>query len=294
MNKQTILMTGGTGLVGSRFVEMFRDKYDIINLDLSTGVDITKPETFKLFFDAHKDARVLIHLAAFTDTNQAFAQSGDKTGVCYRVNVDGTANIAAICLERGIHLIHVSTDFVFDGQQSTPYLEVSPLSPIEWYGQTKAIAEEVVAKSGASYTIARLSYPYRANFDAKPDLIQKIRAGLESGKLYPQFSDSIITPTLIDDIARAFDKIIELKPTGVLHIVGSDSLSPYQLAQKVAVAYGFDPSVVKEGSLTEYLKTAARPFARYVAMSNAKATQVLGLSFATIDQGLAEIKKQQV
>lgn len=294
MNKQTILMTGGTGLVGSRFVEMFRDKYDIINLDLSTGVDITKPETFKLFFDARKDARVLIHLAAFTDTNQAFAQSGDKTGVCYRVNVDGTANIAAICLERGIHLIHVSTDFVFDGQQSTPYLEVSPLSPIEWYGQTKAMAEEVVAKSGASYTITRLSYPYRANFDVKPDLIQKIRAGLESGKLYPQFSDSIITPTLIDDIARAFDKIIELKPTGVLHIVGSDSLSPYQLAQKVAVAYGFDPSVVKEGSLTEYLKTAARPFAHHVKMSNAKATQVLGLHFATIDEGLAEIKKQQV
>ncbi|KKU60057.1 MAG: hypothetical protein UX82_C0020G0001, partial [Microgenomates group bacterium GW2011_GWE1_47_12] len=70
-------------------------------------------------------------------------------------------------------------------------------------------------------------------------------------------------------------------------------LSPYELAKKVAVAYGFDPSLVQEGSLTEYLKTASRPFARHVALSNAKATKQLGLTFAGIDQGLAELKKQQ-
>ena len=291
--KIKVLATGATGLVGSRFVEMFSDKYDVINMDLTTGVDITKAETFKPFFDAHPEAKALIHLAAFTDTNKAFAESGDKSGICYKVNVDGTKNIADICKERSIHLIHVSTDFVFDGKKETPYVEDDPTSPIEWYGETKAIAEQVVKDSGASYSIVRLAYPYRAHFDLKPDLVKKIRAGLESGKLYPQFSDSMITPTLIDDIARAFDKLIELKPNGIFHTVGSDSVSPYTLAKKVASAYGFDPSVVKEGSLTEYLKTAARPFARNVMMSNQKATEVLGLHFATLDEGLAEIKKQQ-
>lgn len=290
---QKILTTGATGLVGSRFVEMFSGKYEVINMDLTTGVDITRVETFTPFISKHPEAKFLIHLAAFTDTNKSFEQKGDKNGICYQVNVEGTRNIAAVCKEHEIHLIHVSTDFVFDGKQETPYLEVSPLSPIEWYGETKAIAEKVVIDSGVSYTILRLSYPYRANFETKPDLIKKIRTGLESGKLYPQFSDSLITPTFIDDIARAFDKIVELKPQGIFHVVGSDAVSPYQLAQKVAIAYGFDPSVVKEGSLTEYLKTAARPFARKVAMSNVKATQVLGLHFATIDEGLAELKKQQ-
>lgn len=290
----TILATGATGLVGSRFVEMFSDKYDVINLDLTTGVDITKAETFRPFFDAHPEAKYLIHLAAFTDTGKAFAQSGDKNGICYKVNVDGTQNIANICKERGIHLIHVSTDFVFDGKQETPYLEDDSVSPIEWYGETKAIAEKVVKDSGVSYTIVRLAYPYRANFDLKPDLIKKIRSGLESGKLYPQFSDTMITPTFIDDIARAFDKLIELRPQGIFHLVGSDALSPYALAKKVAVTYGFDPNIVKEGSLTEYLKSAARPFARKVIMSNQKSTATLSLHFATIDEGLAEIKKQQV
>lgn len=290
--KIQILATGATGLVGSRFVEMFADKYEVINMDLTTGVDITKVETFKPFFDAHPDAKSLIHLAAFTDTNKAFAESGDKNGICYKVNVEGTKNIADICKERGIHLIHVSTDFIFDGTKTTPYIEDDSASPIEWYGETKAMAETVVKESGASYSIVRLAYPYRANFDLKPDLIKKIRAGLESGKLYPQFTDTIITPTLIDDIARAFDRLIELKPQGIFHTVGSDSLSPFELAKKVAVAYGFDPSIVKEGSLTEYLKTASRPFAATVKMSNQKSTEILGIHFATIDEGLAEIKQQ--
>jgi dTDP-4-dehydrorhamnose reductase len=291
--KTQILATGATGLVGSRFVEMFSDTYEVINMDLTTGVDITKVETFAPFIESHPEAKFLIHLAAFTDTNKAFAESGDKNGICYKVNVDGTKNIADVCKAHGIHLIHVSTDFVFDGKKATPYTEDDAVSPIEWYGETKAIAEEVVKNSGANYTIIRLSYPYRATYDLKPDLVKKIRAGLESGKLYPQFTDSVITPTFIDDIARAFDKIIELKPAGILHIVGSDVMSPYVLAKNVAVAYGFDESVVKEGSLEEYLKTASRPFAKTVAMSNAKASQVLGLHFATLEEGLAEVKKQQ-
>lgn len=290
---QKILATGATGLVGSRFVEMFSDKYEVINLDLTTGVDITKVETIAPFIEAHPDAKHLIHLAAFTDTNKAFAESGDKNGICYKVNVEGTSNIVEVCKTNGVHLIHVSTDFVFDGKKSTPYTEDDSTSPIEWYGETKAIAEDVVKNSGVDSTIIRLSYPYRATYELKPDLVKKIRAGLESGKLYPQFADSVITPTFIDDIARAFDKIIELKPSGILHIVGSDSMSPYLLAKKVASAYGFDASVVKEGSLEEYLKTASRPFAKQVAMSNQKATKVLGLNFASLDEGLAEVKKQQ-
>jgi dTDP-4-dehydrorhamnose reductase len=290
---QKVLATGATGLVGSRFVEMFTDKYDVINMDLTTGVDITKEETFKPFFDSHKEAKTLIHLAAFTDPNKAFAETDDKNGICYKVNVEGTKNIASICKERGIHLIHISTDFVFDGKKDTAYLEDDSVSPIEWYGSTKAMAEQVVKESGTSYSIVRLSYPYRANYELKPDIIKKIRAGLESGLLYPQFTDTIITPTFIDDIARAFDKLVELKPQGIFHTVGSDSLSPYELAKKVATAYGFDPRHVKAGSLTEYLKSSSRPFARKVAVSNVKSSQILGLHFATIDEGITTIKNQQ-
>lgn len=292
MSKRNILMTGATGLVGSRFVELYGDEFSIANMDLTTGVDITNKESINQFLDQNK-GEVMIHLAAFTDTNQAFKESGDKNGLAYKVNVTGTEHLAQACVSRGIHLIHISTDFVFDGQQSTPYLEDQPLNPIEWYGKTKAIAEQVVKDSKVEYTILRISYPYRAHYTLKPDIVGKIRAGLESGKLYPQFADTKITPTLIDDIAQAFAKVIELKPRGTFHTVGSSSHSPYELARLVAEAYGFDPNLVQKGSLTEYLKTASRPFARYVELSNAKAVKELGLTFLDFPQGLAKIKQQQ-
>lgn len=287
-----ILATGAVGLVGSRFLEMFKDKYDVANIDILSGVDITDLSSVEKFI-SQNESDTLIHLAAFTDTNKAWEEKGNTYGICYKVNVLGTKNLAEVCKEKGIHLIHISTDFVFDGTKTTPYLETDATSPLEWYGETKAIAENVVIDSGVSHTIVRIAYPYRANFENKPDLIKKIRAGLESGKLYPQFTDTTITPTFIDDIARAFDKIIELKPQGIYHVTGTTSLSPFELAQKVAVAYGFDKNIVKEGSLTEYLKTASRPFARTVAMDSSKAQKDLGLTFATIDEGIAQLKKQQ-
>lgn len=289
---QNILATGAIGLVGSRFLEMFKDKYEVANIDIASGVDITSKESVEQFISNHP-ANVLLHLAAFTDTNRAFAESGDKNGPCYKVNVIGTQNLVKICKAKNIHIIHISTDFVFDGTKNTPYTEEDLPHPIEWYGETKALAEQVVIESGVSYTILRIAYPYRANFANKLDIIGKIRAGLESGMLYPQFSDTTITPTLIDDIAHAFAKVIEVKPQGIFHVTGSSSLSPYELARKVAFIYGFNPNVVKKGTLTEYLKSAPRPFARHVAMSNTKAIRELGLTFADIDVGLSEIKKQQ-
>lgn len=292
--KTKIFATGAAGLVGSRFVEMYADQYEIINLDLTTGVDITDLSSIEAVLSRHPDAKALIHLAAFTDTNKAMEQQGDENGLCYQVNVVGTRNIVDACLKHGLYLIHISTDFVFDGNNSNPYIEEDKKNPLEWYGNTKAMAEDIVTNSKLSYSIVRISYPYRANYSQKPDIIGKIRSGLESGKLYPQFTDTIITPTLTDDIARAMAVLVERKLTGTYHVVGSTSLSPYDLAKTVATTYGFDPSLVKQGSLTEYMKTATRPFARYVAMSNTKATQDLGLNFATLEAGLAEIKKQQM
>ena len=286
-----ILATGATGLVGSRFVELFGDQYTIANMDLTTGVDITKPQTLA-DFASDKSAHALLHLAAFTDTAAAFKEQGNRSGICYRVNVEGTQNIIDLCRAKNLHLIHVSTDFVFNGEKKDPYTENDPASPIEWYGETKAMAEDLVAKSGVSYSIVRIAYPYRALFDAKPDLVKKIRLGLSNGTLFPQFKDTTITPTFIDDIAKVFDFMVKNKPQGIFHAVGSTSLSPFELAQKIAVVFGFDKELVKEGSLTSYLATNPRPFARHLSLSNAKISALSKITMKSIDEGLAEIKKQ--
>lgn len=281
-------MTGATGLVGSRFVEMYKDKYEIYNMDLTTPVDITSLKSVQDFVVSHR-APALIHLAAFTNTAQAAKETGDKEGICYKVNVLGTQNMVKVCQKYNIHLVHISTDFVFDGQKQEPYTEEDKRNPLDWYGETKRQAEEIVEVSNIDYTILRIAYPYRKTYDLKPDIVKKIREGLAKGDLPPQFSDTVITPTFTDDIARSFDKIIDSQSTGIYHIVGDTSLSPFELAKKVASTFGFDENMVKEGSLTDYLTKNPRPFARYAALSNKKATEELELSFATIEEGLKAI-----
>ena len=103
----------------------------------------------------------MIHLAAFTDTNAAWSQRGDKSGLCYRLNVSGTKNIIRLCQKYGQYLIYVSTDFVFSGQKDGVYTEEDTPDPIEWYGQTKRWAESGF-ESILPAAIIRLSYPFRA------------------------------------------------------------------------------------------------------------------------------------
>lgn len=292
MQKPSLILTGATGLIGSRFVELYSDQFEIHNLDLATGVDITNPAQVEPFISTHP-ATALIHLAAFTDTAKAESEAGNKEGICYRVNVVGTENIANSCRDHNIFMIHVSTDFVFDGTKTEPYVESDPRSPLGWYGTTKALAEETVEKSGVKYAIARLSYPYRANFDQKPDLIKKIREALSTHTLTPRFSDTLITPTFVDDIARGFARLATLQPEGIYHLVGTGSISPYDLAREVAVAYDLDPTDVVASSLAEYKKNHGGSFVKNGAMSNAMTKKVLDIEIVDLKTGLAIIKAQQ-
>lgn len=289
--KPAVLITGATGLVGSRITELLADRYQFFNLDLTTGVDITQIDKIRQFVAQHP-AEVMIHLAAFTNVQACFEQTNDKSGLAYQVNVEGTANIARVCQENNIYLVHVSTDFVFAGDTKEPYTEEAQRNPIEWYGQTKTWAEEKIEEILDNYAIVRIGFPYRAKFPDKPGIVAKIRQGLTNGELQPQFGDMTITPTFIDDLAEAIAVIIEKRPQGIFHLHGSSSLSPYELAKKIAAAFNFNPDLVKQGSLEEYLKTTKRPYQKHLIMANEKAKNELGVRLRTIDEGLAAIKKQ--
>lgn len=286
-----ILGTGLTGLVGSRLVELFKDQYDFANIDLTTGVDITNPQAV-IDFITNNPAQVLIHFAAFTNVDAAYDQTDDQEGLCYKVNVVGTQNIVDACKAHDIYLIHVSTDFVFSGSKKEPYTEADPRDPIEWYGKTKAMAEEIVEKSLKHYSIVRLGYPIRANYDTKPGVLTKTLEGLKNNSLKPQFSDMIITPTYVDDFSRAIDTIISSQPTGIFHLHGSSSLSPFELSQKIADVFGYDPNVVKKGSLVKHLETTDRPYQKTLRIDNSKALRELGVELKDIDAILQNVKSQ--
>lgn len=287
-----IIGTGLSGLVGSRIVELLSDKYNFVDFSLDSGVDITDKSLLRKAFQENKEAQVVLHLAAFTDVNKAWEQRGDKNGLCYKVNVIGTRNIAELCAKYDKYLIHVSTDFVFDGRKKTPYTEEDKPSPIEWYGETKYWAEKEVEKSQVKHCIARIAFPFRTNFPKKLDLVRKIIEGLKENSLPPMFADQIITPTFIDDIAHALGSLINRSAQGIYHLVGSTSLSPFELAVQIAEVFGFNKRTIKKASLGEYLEKGGRPRQKNLALSNKKLKKELGVEMRTLNRALKIIKSQ--
>jgi len=285
-----IFITGASGLIGSRLIELLQDKYKFIPLSYEQGFDITKP----LSWNGQK-AKVLIHLAGFTDVNAAHKQNADRQGACYEINVTGTQNIINFCQENNLRLIHISTDFVFNGKKTTPYTEKDQPSPVEWYGYTKHLAEQAVQESDLDWNIIRLSFPFRKSFSAKKDLVQKIISKLKAKKEINRFIDHFITPTFVDNLAPAFHALLQSNEVKeIFHFTGSSPVSDYELAQTVAKIFGLDTSLIKKSKLDDYIKITDRPYQRSLKMSNAKAQKVLGVKFHSLESALKILKEQEV
>jgi dTDP-4-dehydrorhamnose reductase len=288
--KPTLLVTGLSGMVGNRFAQLYGEKYDFVNLDLTSGIDITNEASVDNVFSENPHSVGIIHLAAFTNLNAAADQEGNKNGVCYQVNVTGTEVIAKAAARHKKFMIHISTDYVFDGEKSEAYTETDSPNPIEWYGKTKYMAEKAVEAAGVDYVILRLAFPYQTN-PMRPDFIAKIRSGFENHSLYPLFTDHFITPTFVDDVAAMFDYAIEHKPTGLYHMTGSSSHSDFEIGQMVKAVFGYEDEV-QSGLLEAYLEANPRPYQKSLKIDNSNLQKEFGIRMKTLDEGLAEIKNQ--
>lgn len=283
-----ILITGATGLVGSRLCELLGGKYEFIPMGFATGVNITDPQKVLSFMEA-SHARTVVHLAARTDVDECEDEKYlGEDGETWLVNVVGTDNIVEAAGKTGKRLIHISTDFVFDGQQES-YSENDEPNPVNWYGISKTEAETIVLKKDISSVILRISYPYRAFFPTKKDFVRRILEKLKKGETVRCVTDHIFTPTFIDDIARAIDVFLGNELTGIYHVVGSQSLSVYDAAREIADVFKFGGNIEKTTRLEYFREKAFRPFK--LALKNDKIAQ-LGISMKGFHEGLVEFKRQ--
>lgn len=290
MGKTRILGTGLSGLVGSRVVELLKNKYSFENLSFDTGVDITD----KIVIDkriSNSDAPFLIHMAAKTDVDGCEKDKLlEKNGAAWRVNVLGTENVASACARSGKTIIYISTDFVFDGTK-TVYSEEDMPHPTNWYGQTKFEGEKIVQSTPYS-VIARIAYPYRAQFVNKIDFFRSILTKLKNKQKIKAVVDHIATPTFIDDIAYALDTLISKKASGIFHLVGDQFISPYEAALIIAETFECEKNLIEKTTRQDYFTgRAKRPFR--LTLANDKIAK-LGFKMKSFTQGLEEIKKQLV
>jgi dTDP-4-dehydrorhamnose reductase len=291
-----IFTIGGSGMVGTRIIDILRNKdlirndYSVTDLSLTNGVDITDPSSLDIIRN-DKEHEIVLHLAAKADVEgcEKDKELGEQ-GPAYRINVTGTKNVAEACRVANKKLLYISTDYVFDGaiEPGQKYKEEDAPNPLSWYAMTKYKGEEVVRNSGVRYAILRIAYPYRSDaFELKNDFVHSILKRLASNLPFAAVTDQYITPTYIDDIAFAVDAIITNNATGIYHVVGSQSLTPYEAFQLMAHRFRYDSDLIGTTTREEFYKGKA-PRSFNLSLNNDKITQ-LGVTMRTFEEGLRKV-----
>lgn len=292
--KSSIIATGLSGMVGSRLAELLADEHEFENLSLETGVDITNFSLLEKIFNQSR-AKICLHLAAVTNVDGCEEQKelGEKS-LAWKVNVEATGEIARLCQTKNIYLISISTEFVFAGTKPVGqlYTEDDQPKPVNWYGQTKLLGEERVQRDSRDSLIVRIASPYRDNCSDKLDFVRAIKSRLEQKQPTKAIADGMFTPTLVDDLAYGLKKLIQIRPLGILHLVGSSSLSPLAAAREIAEVYSLDKNLIVPITNEEYFQgRAAR--GKNLALSNVKAKS-LGMKMRSFSEGIRYLKEREL
>lgn len=276
----TVAVTGLSGLVGSELAASAPPLLRLMELGDPPALDITDLRRFEAALDALPEASVLLHLAAFTDIQRAWEQTEDREGACFRVNVLGARHAARLCADRGLHLIYVSTDYVFRGDRDAPYAEADQPDPLDWYGKTKWLGERE-AREASSWTIVRLAFPYGPH-NPGVELCRKLRMAWKRGGKLNLFDDQFITPTWLGDIAAGLDLLCRTRPRQeTFHLAGAEWTTPYDFGLAAAPMLGIPATAIASSSLTGSAGSDGRPRHRSLRMDISKWTE-----FAA-EQGLA-------
>lgn len=289
--KTKIVGTGLSGLVGSRIVELLSQDFEFEDISRKTGTDITDKDAVLARLQ-NTDATYVLHLAAYTNVDEAEKEKDlREQSAAWKINVEGTRNVVSACEATGKHLIHFSTDMVFPGTKELPerYSEEDVTGAVGWYAKTKEEAEKVVLSSKNPWTILRIAYPYRANFEKK-EYIRIFKWLLEEGREIKAVADHYFTPTFIDDLADVLRLVFSKNLTGIYHAGGKDSVSPYDAANLVAETFGLRTDLIGKTTRSEYFAGKA-PRAFNLSLNSAR-MESLGVTLRGLQEGLLEIKKQ--
>jgi dTDP-4-dehydrorhamnose reductase len=288
--KRKLLVTGASGLLGSKIVEIAKNDYTVIPLHKtkplhsnSLELDITSTaEVLNLFHKLKPYA--VIHAASETNVDKCETQEEHA----WKINVEGTRNVAAAC-KAGTKLIYISTDYVFDGKKGN-YTEDDTPNPINYYAVTKLEGEKQVVQNCKNFAILRTSvlygwHPFKQNFATW------VITQLEQNKEITVVEDHYNTPTLADNLAEMAIEAIQKDLQGVYHACGSERIGRYEFARQIARAFDLNQNLIrpiKMEQLTAWI--AKRP--KDSSLNTDKIRSQLEAKPLNITEGLDRMKKE--
>jgi len=263
--KRRILIAGANGMLGQRVIEFYLSLADVELLATSVeeksflpGVEYiqcdiaNRTEIKKIVRDFCPD--FIINAAAFTNVDL----SETERELAWKINVKGVEYLVEAARIIDSHLIHISTDYVFDGKNG-PYSENDTPNPLGYYARTKLASENVLKISGVKNTILRTNVLYGIAKHSRPDFVKWVVDSLRSNKQINIVEDQINNPTFLDDLVMAISSIVELRKEGIYNIGGIEFLSRYDFTLMIADFFKLDKSLIKKIKTEELNQPARRP-----------------------------------
>lgn len=270
-DKPVILVTGADGQLGSSIRERADDGAAHYLFTDFQQLDITDAEAVDAYMERERPD-VVVNCAAYTNVDAAEDHPQDAR----RLNRDAVANLARACAGSGATLIHISTDYVFDGRGNEPLTEELPTRPMGVYGRTKLEGEAAALSSGCECLIIRTSWLYS---EYGHNFMKTTRRVLGEGRAMKVVFDQTGTPTYAGDLALALCRIVEgglyRGHGGVCHYSNEGVASWYDFAVETALAFGLEPRIAPCRS-AEYPVKAVRP--AYSVLDKAKFRDSFGMT----------------
>lgn len=294
--RNTVLITGANGLLGQWLLRVFREDYEVHALGLQAqprlpgghfqyhAGDITDREFLRNLAQAIMP-QFIINAAAFTDVDGSETQRE----LCWKVNVTGVENLVYAARKIHARLIHVSTDYVFDGKAG-PYREEDRPNPLGFYARAKLAGENVLLRGDANFAIARTMVLYGSGLAIRPNFATWLIKQLGENKAVRIVDDQFGNPTLASELAQALRILAESGQRGIYHLSGSEVCDRCTFAVKIAEVFGLDAGLIQPIKTADLQQAAPRPLRSGFDIT--KAVRELQVNMSNVVAGLNKFKTE--
>ncbi len=245
-----ILVLGYKGMLGSDLMATLGGTHEVTGKDIEDFDIVSGPDCTRVVHESSAD--VVINAVACTNVDGC---ETDEAG-CFSVNADGVKNVAQACEEAGIKLVHFSTDYVFDGTKTMPYVEEDVCNPINVYGRSKLKGEEYLKKLSVNYLLVRTSWLYGKN---GRNFVGAIVEKAEKTGQLEVVNDQTGSPTCTVDLAAAVKILVEDDYRGIFHVTNRGTCSWYQFATKILEYKEMQGVTIVPVKSVNFGKSAPRP-----------------------------------
>ena len=243
-----IAVLGGKGMLGTDLVQTCRQQglnpiiYDLPEFDITDADHMQQVVA---------GSDIIVNCAAYTNVDGAESQ----TDLAYNVNAEAVGRLGIFARDSGKWILHISTDFVFDGYGNKPYVETDNPNPINTYGKTKLAGEQLLAKSGCEYCIVRVEWTYGS---AGNNFVTKLIQRAKSHDTLKVVDDQTGSPTATIQVAEVICKLLRKKPEGIYHFASAGYVTRYDVAEFILDKLSMDVNLLP-CKTSDFPSPATRP-----------------------------------